>query len=212
MANRYQHLKDKAIALRTEQNMTLDEITECLSVPRTTIFYWIKDIPIPTTHKQTAAQQRRADEHRERHAQKRQAAYDAGMAEAPDLFADPLFRDFVAIYIGEGTKKIRSTVAVANSDPKVIRLSYTQMQRFTKRKFNFLIQYHVDQDVDELKAFWAEFLDISVDIISLQRKSNSGQLAGRKWRSKYGVMTVRTNDTYFRAKLQAWMDFVKMQW
>lgn len=50
------HLREKAIYLRTKHNMTLDEIIEHLGLPRTTIYYWIKDIPIPKTQKQTERQ------------------------------------------------------------------------------------------------------------------------------------------------------------
>lgn len=46
--------------------MTLDDIVDCLQLPKTTIYYWIKDIPIPRTQKQTAAQLRKAQMFRER--------------------------------------------------------------------------------------------------------------------------------------------------
>jgi hypothetical protein len=59
MAHRYDHIREKAVSLRTEQHLTLDEIVERLSLPKTTIYHWIKDIPIPTTEKQTAAQRRK---------------------------------------------------------------------------------------------------------------------------------------------------------
>ena len=212
MANRYQHIKDKAIELRVERKMTLDEITECLSVPRTTVYYWIKDIPIPTTKKQTAAQQRRADDHRERHVQKRQVAYDAGMAEAPELFTDPLFRDFVVAYLCEGAKRDRNTVSFVNSDAGLIRLAHHWMEKFSDNKISYRFQYHKDQNPEEVKQYWAEILKIETELIKFQRKSNSGNLARRKWRSVHGLLTMETSDTYFRAKLQAWMDFVKMQW
>ena len=45
-----------------------------------------------------------------------------------------------------------------------------------------------------------------------QRKSNSGQLKGRNWRSRHGVLTVCANDTYLRARLQAWIDCVQAAW
>jgi hypothetical protein len=44
------------------------------------------------------------------------------------------------------------------------------------------------------------------------RKSNSNQLAGRTWRSEHGVLTVTTHDTYFRARLQAWVDLLRRRW
>lgn len=37
MAHRYDHIREKAISLRTEQHLTLDEIVERLSLPRGTI-------------------------------------------------------------------------------------------------------------------------------------------------------------------------------
>jgi hypothetical protein len=46
----------------------------------------------------------------------------------------------------------------------------------------------------------------------LQRKSNSGQLGGRHWRSKHGVLTVYAGDTALRARLQGWIDCLQEQW
>ncbi len=60
--------------------------------------------------------------------------------------------------------------------------------------------------------FWGALLGVDPSAIRFQRKSNSGGMAGRTWRSKYGVLTVRTADTYFRARLQAWMDGVRAVW
>lgn len=42
--------------------------------------------------------------------------------------------------------------------------------------------------------------------------SNSGAMAGRNWRSRYGVLSVCSNDTLFRARPQAWIDRVEMEW
>ncbi|MHB1999736.1 MAG: hypothetical protein ACYCSI_06070 [Solirubrobacteraceae bacterium] len=55
-------------------------------------------------------------------------------------------------------------------------------------------------------------LDIESAEISVQRKSNSSQPAGRLWRSRQGVLTVCVNDTFFRARPQAWMDRLRGEW
>jgi excisionase family DNA binding protein len=39
-------IRAKAVALRTESGMTIDEIAERLAVSRTTIYGWVGDIPI----------------------------------------------------------------------------------------------------------------------------------------------------------------------
>jgi hypothetical protein len=40
----------------------------------------------------------------------------------------------------------------------------------------------------------------------------STQLAHRRWRYRYGVMTVGANDTLLRARLQGWIDCQRDQW
>jgi hypothetical protein len=49
-------------------------------------------------------------------------------------------------------------------------------------------------------------------LIKELRKSNSHELTGRNFRFIHGLLSINTGDTYFRARLQAWMDFVKGQW
>jgi AcrR family transcriptional regulator len=212
MAHRYDHIRQKAISLRTEQHLTLDEIVERLSLPKTTIYHWIKDIPIPTTEKQTAAQRQRAESNRARHAALREAAYQQGLLEALALLQDLSFRDFVVLYMAEGTKRQRNTVEFVNSDAQMIHLANRWLRQLARNKIVYRLQYHVDHDVEELKQYWAGIVEINPDIITVLRKSNSGQLARRQFRSQYGLLSVSVGDTYLRAKLQAWMDTVKAQW
>jgi hypothetical protein len=86
------------------------------------------------------------------------------------------------------------------------------MSILSARGLYYSIQYHADQDLDEIRRFWAVELEIKPDEIRLQRKSNSNQLAKRTWRSQHGVMTVRTSDSYFREELQAWVDCLRDDW
>jgi hypothetical protein len=50
--------------------------------------------------------------------------------------------------------------------------------------------------------YWASSLAIDPIDIRMQRKSNSGRLEGRTWRSRYRVLTVPACDTLLRARLQ----------
>ena len=216
MARKYEHLRAKAIELRTQNRMTLTEIMECLGLPKTTVYYWIKDIPIPpregNPRPRTPAQLDADQRQRDRYAALRDEAYQQGLEEAPELLKDPLFRDFVVAYMCEGTKRRRNEVAFVNSNANMVRLAYRYILQFSQRKIRYGLQYHVDQNPEELKNYWAEQLGIDPEIIKEQRKSNSNQMTGRKWRSIHGLLTVTTGDTYFRARLQGWMDFVENQW
>jgi hypothetical protein len=86
------------------------------------------------------------------------------------------------------------------------------MSRFSRNPVTLSLQYHADQDPVYLRRFWYGFLGEPEERLTYQRKSNSGQLKGRKWRSKHGVLTVRACDTQLRARLQAWMDRVQDGW
>jgi hypothetical protein len=86
------------------------------------------------------------------------------------------------------------------------------LRRLTRRPLSYSLQYHADQDVEQLRRSWGQLLRIRPESIRLQRKSNSNQLTGRTWRSIHGVLAVRTCDTYFRARLQAWMDRLAEEW
>ncbi len=37
----------KARSLRLERRLTIDELAARLALPRTTIYYWVRDLPIP---------------------------------------------------------------------------------------------------------------------------------------------------------------------
>lgn len=40
------YLRERARQLRVEKKLTLDEIAERLALPKTTVFYWIRDLPL----------------------------------------------------------------------------------------------------------------------------------------------------------------------
>ena len=206
------HIREKAIQLRTDGRMSLDEIAECLALPKTTIYYWVKDIPLQRERDRTTAQLAGAAAVKAKYTAKRDAAYQQGLDEAPALLQDPTFRDFVVLYMGEGSKKNRNRISIVNSDPTFLKLSYRIVRPLTLKTFRYYLQYHADQDANELKLFWGTYLDIPPEIIHVKRKSNSNQLKGRKFRSVHGLLTLEVDDTYLRSRLQAWIDTIKSQW
>jgi hypothetical protein len=205
------YVREKARELRVERRLSIVEIAERLSLPKTTIFYWVRDLPLgrprrDNPHAGTRAMQRTWRARRER-------AYEEGRESFPTLCAgDVTFRDFVCMYIGEGFKRNRNRVSIANSDPHVVLLATRWLRALSRNKVRFSLQYHADQNLRKLREFWAATLGVDPQEIRVQRKSNSGQLGGRHWRSRYGVLTATTCDTLLRAQLQAWMDCVQKEW
>ena len=205
------YIREKARQMRIERDLTIDEIAERLAISRQTIFHWVKDVPLRHARR-TPALERRDNGNRARYKALRDEAYEEGHAQYDELIEDPMFRDFICLYIAEGYKRCRNRVSLGNSDPNVIVIAHYWIRRFGANPVFYSLQYHADQDPDELCGFWGRLLGIEPKRIRLQRKSNSGQLANRTWRSRWGVLTVGSDDTYFRARLQAWIDCIGEEW
>ena len=206
------YLREKARAIRVEKRLTIDEIAERLALPRTTIYHWVRDIPIPLTNRQSEAQRRGTAAMSQACRRRREAAYARGEEEFDVLAVDPTFRDFVCLYIAEGYKRNRNVVSIANSDPAVIAVADRWLKVFAGRPLSYSVQYHADQDLQEIRSFWGALVSVDPDRVRLLRKSNSNQLAGRTWRSVHGVLSVGIGDTLLRARLQAWMDRLREGW
>jgi transposase-like protein len=205
------YLRERARQMRTKEKLSLLEIAERLALPKTTVYYWISDLPLGRPRRENGHPGNVAMQRKYRLI--REEAYRQGEQEFAELAAaTPEFRDFVCLYIGEGYKRNRNCVSVCNSDPAVVRFAAHWLRQFCDRPLDCSLQFHVDQKPEELIAFWADLLDVNPARVRLQRKSNSSKLARRKWRCQYGVMAVRVNDTALRARLQGWIDSMKRQW
>jgi hypothetical protein len=206
------YIRDKARQMRLEKDLTIDEIAERLAISRQTIFHWVRDIPMRRPRRASAGQRLGNQAMQLKYQRLRDSAYAQGCAEFDALSRMPGFRDFVCMYIGEGYKRSRNTVQICNSDPHVVLLGAHWIRRFASNPVSYSVQYHADQDVDEIRRFWADLLGVDPIDIRLQRKSNSGQMNGRAWRSQHGVLAVLTNDTLFRSRLQGWIDRINLEW
>jgi hypothetical protein len=188
------------------------EISERLALPKTTVFYWVRDLPLGRPRRASPGQRRGNRGMRRKHSERREAAYAHGRAEFAELASIPTFTDFVCLYIAEGYKRQRTNVELCNSDPSVIALAARWIRHFARNPVRVRLQYHADQDVDELRRFWSGVVGVPPEEVGLQRKSNSSELRKRSWRSAHGVLAVRTGDTLLRARLQAWMDCLQETW
>ena len=207
------YLREKARSLRVEKKLTIDELADQLALSRTTIYYWVRDLPVPRSEERASAARRKASlAARAKFRRLREAAYERGQQEFESLLLEPTFRDFVCLYLAEGSKKCRNTVAICNSDPAIVRLGNQWICRLAANPVSYSIQYHADHKLDELVEFWGDYLGIDPGTIRLQRKSNSNGLKSRNWRSDHGVLTVTSSDTYLKARIYAWMDLLRASW
>jgi len=178
-------MREKARELR-QQGFTIDEIAERLAVGRTTAYLWTYDMPRPTraVSRQAPNQRRGTEAMQEKYRRLRENAYQDGIKEFEAKQREEGFLDFVTLFIAEGFKRNRNVVSVSNSDPAVIAIANCWIQRLSRNKVTYWVQYHADQDLRALQAFWAPHVGADPSDIGLQRKSNSNQLKKRTWRSK----------------------------
>ena len=136
----------------------------------------------------------------------------SGRLEFDQLLASPTFATSWCCTSPRVTNAVAMRCALATPTSGWSRWPPAGSHASRRSDLAYELQYHADQDLDELRAFWGEVLGIDGVSIRLQRKSNSGQLNGRRWRSQHGVLTVGVNDTLLRARLQAWIDCVRDGW
>ena len=154
-----EYLRLRARELRLEKRLTLDELVERLVLPRTTVYEWIKDLPLGKP-RSTAGQAKRVAAMQAKYRRLREEAYAQGVAEFDTLAADRTFRDFVVLYIAEGSKRDRNCVAICNSDGAVMAVAHRWVLRLSSKRLGYAVRYHADQDLDELRSYWGETLGI----------------------------------------------------
>ena len=172
------YVREKARELRAEKHLSVDEIAARLSLSKSTVYHWVWDIPLGRPRRANAGQRKGTRNMRHRYAVRRAAAYLQGRIEFNELIDRPTFREFVCLYMAEGYKRCRNSVAVCNSDPVIVALCARWVRHFARNPVTYSVQYHADQDLTGLQTFWATVLGVRPEEIQLQRKSNSGRLSG----------------------------------
>lgn len=120
------YIKEKARQLRADKKLTIDELAERLAIPRTTVYYWVRDLEIPrkpATGWPDSARRKGNKAMQAKYRLLREAAYDEGLDFYLHLSEIPSFRDFVTLFITEGHRRSRHEVSIANSDPAVVWLA-----------------------------------------------------------------------------------------
>jgi AcrR family transcriptional regulator len=210
------YLRERARELRVAKKLSINEIAERLALPKTTIYYWIRDLPLARARREMgwpdAARRKGNRAVQAKHRRLREDAYQQGLSEWDELVLVPTFRDFIVMYMAEGYKRSRHTASVCNSDPSIVAMAAGWLRRLSGRTPIVRVQYHVDQDREVLRSVWADATGVEPSAVQLHPKSNSGALRTRVWRCAYGVAAVTVHDTLLRARLQAWMDRVRREW
>jgi hypothetical protein len=205
--------------LRVERQLTVDQLAERLAVPRSTVYYWIRDLPLraPRGNAEATGDSEAVDtigtegEH-EPLRPGQASAYEQGLRSFDDLVAQPTFRDFLCIYILEGYKRDRTRVSLTNADPAVMRLVNRWIWRLTDKSPSFSLSCPPEQSVSELRRFWSEMVGARPEAIHARPDGKGEPFRGSSVLPVHGALTVSVDDKLLRALLQAWMSKMREGW
>lgn len=210
------YLRQMARLLRVEQRLTVDQLAARLALPRSTVYYWVRDLPLGE----------REGEAMEKGAGGRagtgacagkgaiagDAAYEDALRSFEDLVAQPTFRDFVCLYIARGSTRERTKVSLSDSDPAVVRLVNRWMLRLSDKSPMLSVRYEPGQSLTELRRFWSGIVGVQARTIRVHEEADrvGARVLGR--RARHGVLTVTVEDAMLRARLQAWICKTRDSW
>jgi excisionase family DNA binding protein len=87
------YLRDKARSMRIERQLTIDELAERLALSRSTVYYWVRDLPIPGSGSgggwPEGARRKGTPALQLKYTMRREEAYRQGLQEYEALAADP---------------------------------------------------------------------------------------------------------------------------
>ena len=68
------YVREKARELRVEKHLSIDEIAQRLALPKTTIYYWVRDVPLGRPRRGSAGQRKGNRNMQRKYAVRRAAA------------------------------------------------------------------------------------------------------------------------------------------
>lgn len=159
--------RERALELRVKHKMGYGAIAKELSVPKSTLSYWLKDLPLSPDRVLELRRQAwsRGEASRELFRQtmrkkrdvRDEAVYRAQKKKLGTLSSQSLFVAGLMLYLAEGGKNNAYATALANTDPRLIKFFVWWLQKFLKvPKKNIRMQLHLyeSMNIREQERFW----------------------------------------------------------
>ncbi len=202
------YLRQMARLLRVEQRLTVDQLASRLALPRSTVYYWVRDLPLREEERDVAGVAERTSGA----VAVGETAYEDALRAFDDLAAQPTFRDFVCLYIARGCTRERTKVSLSDSDPAVMRLANRWMLRLSERSPLLSVRYEPGQSLTELRRFWSGIVGVQARAIRVYEEPDRAGAAHAPRHARHGVLTVSVEDALLRARLQAWICKTRDSW
>jgi AcrR family transcriptional regulator len=202
--------------LRVEQRLTVDQLAARLALPRSTVYYWVRDLPLSEREGESVGagfgDRAGACVGERASAADGDAEYEDALRSFDDLDAQPTFRDFVCLYIARGCMRERMKVSLSDPDPAVMRLVNRWMLRLSDKSPLLSVRYEPGQSLTELRRFWSGIVGVQARAIRVHAETDRPGAPDLARRARHGVLTVSVEDALLRARLQAWICKTRDSW
>lgn len=170
MDKNYKGLKKQAIFLRGK-GLSYSEIKKKISISKSTLSYWLKDVPLKSEHKQRFYTKQiqflsfGAQSQKERRKREVEKIIEQAVSEIQMPLTSDTYRLMGAcLYWAEGSKGGR--FEITNSDPHFILFMIKWLQGVFNIHANTLkawLNIYPQQNELEIKKFWSELTGITLD-------------------------------------------------
>lgn len=172
--------KIKAIRLR-KQGLSYNEILREVSVAKSTLSVWLKDVGLARkqqqrlTLKRKAAQMKAQEACRDARIARESRTIESARKEIKSVSKKELWLIGTALYWAEGSKQKKYNVSQRttfnNSDPRMILLFDRWLREICGREkedLHYSIYIHRAADIDAAKKFWGNLLKTDMDRVYLK--------------------------------------------
>lgn len=167
-------LRQKAIKLRTKDRLSYGEIQKRLDVSKSTLSYWLREHPLKEEEiiklrrsnwlKGEASRERFRNAMRKKREQLEQEVYRQQIKKLTNIKKESFFIAGLMLYLGEGDKRNRVRVGLANTDPAVVQFFVKWLKDFLrvdKDKIRVELHLYENMDIEAEKVFWEKITGLS---------------------------------------------------
>ena len=166
--------RDKALELRIEKQLGYRTIAKQLSVSKSTLSRWLKDVPLSEKRilqlrregwsRGEASRERFRNTMRAKRQKREQEIYNEQLKKFKIITQQSVFVAGLMLYLAEGDKKDPYHIGLANTDPEVIEFFLWWLYKFSNvNKEDVKLQLHLysSMNIEREQKFWMGVTNLS---------------------------------------------------
>ncbi len=211
--------KEKARSLR-KKGYSINQIVKEMGFSKASVSIWVRDIRLTKAQRKKLSERGRSVESIERRRasrlvnenRKRREVIDKAKEDFTKISLRELKLIGIVLYLGEGAKTLRGKVAIANSDPLVIKIMARFLREICKvpeSKFRGQVHTFTHANIGKTEKYWSKITGIPrKQFYKTYIKPSSASLQKRKT-LPFGTFDLSVNDTKLLLTILGWIEKIK---